>query len=196
MLLSSVFGGYILAAAVVPMPPQFWVDFYVFGIVLGAGSTVAASEVLAMPQSTVSRKYRTFARSNGLTVLGKSGSYRLPPDSGYYKRLIEAFFEYRRFSGQYSYVLCSSDEFSRRLAVSGTDYSLFPGFALFSPVMLPWMRDSGMLDFSLSVENTPDSSARQITLAGEFSPLADLHLDQVGSLLRGFPFQFRDLVSR
>ena len=178
------------------MPPQFWIDFYVFGVVLGAGSTVAASEVLAMPQSTVSRKYRTFARANGLTVLGKSGSYRLPPDSGYFKRLIEAFFEYRRFSGQYSYVVSCSDELSRRLAVSATDYALFPGFALFSPVLMPWMMDSRMLDFSLKVENTPDSPDRQITLFGEFSPLADLHLDQVASFLRGFPYQFRDLVSR
>ena len=178
------------------MPPQFWTDFYVFGVVLGAGSTVAASEVLAMPQSTVSRKYRTFARTNGLTVLGKSGSYRLPPDSGYYKRLVETFFEYRRFSGQFSYVLSCSDELARRLAVSGTDYALFPGFALFSPVLLPWMRDSRLLDFSLSVGNTPDSPDRQITLAGEFSPHSDLHLDQVGPFLRGFPFQFRDLVSR
>ena len=178
------------------MPPQFWVDFFVFAMVLGAGSTVAAADVLAMPQSTVSRKYRTFARSNGLTVLGKSGSYRLPPGSVYYSRLTDAFIEYRHSTGQYSYVLSCSDELSRHLAVSGTDYAQFPGFALFAPALLPWMKSSRILDFSLCVENTTDSSDRQITIVGEFSPLSDVHLDEVGSFLRGFPFQFRDLVSR
>ena len=178
------------------MPPQFWVDFYVFSVVVRAGSTVAASELLAMPQSTVSRKYRTFGRTNGLTVLGKSGSYKLPPGSAYYQQLVEAFAEYRRSSGQYSYMLVCSSELSRRMFASGTDYSLFPGFVLLSSVLLPWMRDSRLLDFSLTAEISPTNPDHQITLIGEFSPYVVLGRDEIGSFLRGFPFQFREIVSR
>ena len=160
---------------------------------LGAGSTVAASQLLAMPQSTVSRKYRTFSRANGLSVLGKSGSYRLPPDLPYYKRLTEAFFEYRRLTGEYSYLVCFSDSACGRIGSVADDYTLFPGFVLFSALFLPWMKESGMFDFILSVGEIPSNSDLQSSLAAQFKPLSDIHVDEVAPLLRAFPFQVREL---
>ena len=176
------------------MPPQFWVDFYVFSIVVNTGSTVEASQALSMPQSTVSRKYRTFAQSNGLTVLGRSGDYRLPPDSSYFQILLQAFFEYRRFSGQYSCILSLSEDVSGRAHEITSDYSLFPGFVYFSKELSPWMEQSGLFDFSLSVKKIPLKTENQQCLSGEIMPFADIHMDEVGSFLRGFPFQFRDLA--
>ena len=176
------------------MPPQFWVDFYVFSIVVNTGSTVEASQALSMPQSTVSRKYRTFAQSNGLTVLGRSGDYRLPPDSSYFQILLKAFFEYRRFSGQYSCILSLSEDVSGRAHETTSDYSLFPGFVYFSKELSPWMEQSGLFDFSLSVKKIPLKTENQQCLSGEIMPFADIHMDEVGSYLRGFPFQFRDLA--
>ena len=176
------------------MPPQFWVDFFVFSVVVNTGSTVEASEVLSMPQSTVSRKYRTFAQSNGLTVLGRSGDYRLPPDYSYFQTLLQAFFEYRRFSGQYSCILSLSEEVSGRANETTNDYSLYPGFVFFSKEILPWMEESRLFDFSLSVKKIPLKSEEQEYLSGLIRPFADLHMDEVGSYLRGFPFQFRELA--
>ena len=176
------------------MPPQFWVDFYVFSIVVNTGSTVEASQALSMPQSTVSRKYRTFAQSNGLTVLGRSGDYRLPPDSSYFQILLQAFFEYRHFSGQYSCILSLSEDVSGRAHETTSDYSLFPGFVYFSKELSPWMQQSGLFDFSLSVEKIPLKTENQQCLSGEIMPFADIQMDEVGSYLRGFPFQFRDLA--
>lgn len=176
------------------MPPQFWVDFYVFSIVVNTGNTVEASQALSMPQSTVSRKYRTFAQSNGLTVLGRSGDYRLPPDSSYFQILLQAFFEYRRFSGQYSCILSLSEDVSGRAHETTSDYSLFPGFVYFSKELSPWMQQSGLFDFSLSVKKIPLKTENQQCLSGEIMPFADIHMDEVGSYLRGFPFQFRDLA--
>ena len=177
------------------MPPQFWVDFFVFAVVLGSGSTVAAADVLAMPQSTVSRKYRTFARSNGLTVLGKSGCYRLPPDSSYFTQLLTAFCEFRHFTSQYSCVVSIEEGIPEATRLAASDYTLFPGFVLFSPVVLPWMRESELFDFSLTVENIASKSGNQILLSGRLAPLSPIHTEDLGGFLRGFPFQFRELVS-
>lgn len=187
---------YLVDGFLVRMLPQFWVDFYVFSVVLGSGSTVAAADLLAMPQSTVSRKYRTFARSNGLTVLGRSGSYKLPPGSSYYGLLLQAFREFRRSSSQFACILSLSDEASRLSRVVEGDYSLYPGFMLFSSEVLPWMRDSDLYDFSLSVENIPSKSGSPAFFSGQLSSLADIHADDVRIFLKGFPFQFRELIAR
>lgn len=148
-----------------------------------------------MPQSTVSRKYRTFSRSNGLSVIGRSGSYRLPPGVEYYKRLIEAFFEYRRLTGQFSYLVCFSDSASSSVRSVADDYTLFPGFVLISPAFLPWMKDSGLFDFILSVEETPSKPESSISFSAAFKPLTDIHIDEVAPFLRGFPFQIRELLA-
>ena len=56
------------------------------------------------------------------------------------------------------------------------------------------MEQSGLFDFSLSVKKIPLKTENQQCLSGEIMPFADIHMDEVGSYLLGFPFQFRDLA--
>ena len=88
------------------------------------------------------------------------------------------------------------EDVSGRAREAASDYSLFPGFVLFSQELAPWMGKSGLFDFSLSIKKITHKSESQEHLSGEISPFSDIQKDEVGSYLRGFPFQFRELVAR
>lgn len=64
-----------------------WDDLTLFDWVLAAGSTLAAAQVLGLPQSTVSRRFRSFNRAHRLKVARRQGSLHLLSEHSYVQAL-------------------------------------------------------------------------------------------------------------
>ena len=94
-----------------------WLDFLIFEWVLLTGSTTAGSDCLLMPQSTVSRRFRSFATQHHIEVRRHGNSYSILSGSDYVEQLRLVFARYRSLTGHYIW------------AIRGPfDYSVVPKF--------------------------------------------------------------------
>lgn len=82
-----------------------WFDFLIFDWVLLAGSTVSASECLSLPQSTVSRRFRSFCSEHHVAVRRHDSSYSIISGSDYVEQMRILFARYRVLSGEYIWAI-------------------------------------------------------------------------------------------
>lgn len=86
-----------------------WDDLLGFDWVLASGSTLAASAVLGIPQSTLSRRFRSFCSAHRLRVGRQSGGLNLLSDETYVADLRALAQSFRCRHGLCCYALSAED---------------------------------------------------------------------------------------
>lgn len=148
-----------------------WIDFFVFDWVLLTGSTTSASDCLLMPQSTVSRRFRSFSSQHHVEVRRHGNSYSILSGADYVSQMRLLFASFRNLTGQYAWAIPGQNDFSISpkflpgLAISLDDesyvnYSTLLADQYIDIVYLPGYSDpSDGLPFISSEHHSADSNS-------------------------------------
>lgn len=82
-----------------------FLDFFIFDWVLLTGSTTSAADCLCIPQSTVSRRFRTFASQHHIEVRRHGNSYLILAGAEYVNQMRSLFARFRNLTGQYTWAI-------------------------------------------------------------------------------------------
>ncbi|QNI75802.1 LysR family transcriptional regulator [Synechococcus sp. MVIR-18-1] len=85
--------------------PDPWLDFFVFDWVLLTGSTTSAADSLTLPQSTVSRRFRSFSSQHPVEVRRQGNAYSIISGADYVSQMRFLFARFRSLTSQFTWAI-------------------------------------------------------------------------------------------